>query len=97
MNSNQIEEIRNTFFKLRCVYFFQGIAYLLLFIILVLYFHTTETVINSSQINFQDSSSKIIEIQKFIKYGSFTAIGILLISACYLITIDVRNVIGNHE
>lgn len=96
MNNKQVEEIRNAFFKLSVGHFMQAIAYIVLLILMIIvYFNTTETAQNLSSTNFtvtnlEEAGTKLKDTIDLIKYVTIASLIILVISTFCLSTINVR-------
>ena len=96
MKNKQVESIRNSFFKLSIGHFMQGVAYIILLVIMIIvYFNTTETtkdlsISNISYSNLEEAGTKLKETINLMKYGSIASLIILVISTFYLSSIDVK-------
>lgn len=96
MNNKQVEEIRNAFFKLSVGHIMQAFAYIVLLILMIIvYFNTTETAQNLSSTNFtvtnlEEVGTKLKDTIDLIKYITIASLIILVISTFYLSTINVR-------
>jgi hypothetical protein len=91
MKNKLAEAVRDSFFKLSHGHFAQGVAYIImLVIILIVYFNTSNATENINITNLQETKENLNNMMNLIKYGSLTSLIILMISTFYLSTIDVK-------
>ena len=90
LETQQSQVIRNSFKKLKVGHFLQGLAFLIMLIILfITYLTSKDAVQNISLNNLQESSDKLSDNLSLIKYGGILSLIILIVSSFYLSLVSV--------